>query len=175
MWITNGGFADLFIVFAKVDGEQFSAFIVERGFAGVSSGKEEHKMGLHGSSTTPLILQDAQVPAENLLGEIGKGHKIAFNVLNYGRFKLAAMCSGGARAAIGEAARYAPHAAAVRPADRRLRRDPAQARRDDDPAVRGREHAVSHDRPHRRMIASDGSTPRRRSRRSRSSRSKPRS
>ena len=107
MWITNGGFADLFIVFAKVDGEQFTAFIVERGFAGVSTGKEEHKMGLHGSSTTPLILQDAGVPAGQVLGEIGKGHKVAFNVLNYGRFKLAAMCSGGARAVIGEAVRYA--------------------------------------------------------------------
>ena len=107
MWITNGGFADLFIVFAKVDGEQFTAFIVERAFAGVSTGKEEHKLGLHGSSTTPLILQDAQVPAGQVLGEIGKGHKVAFNVLNYGRLKLAAMCSGGARAVIGEAVRYA--------------------------------------------------------------------
>ena len=107
MWITNGGFADVFIVFAKVDGEHFSAFIVERGFPGVSTGKEEHKMGLHGSSTVPVILQDARVPAENLLGDVGKGHKIAFNVLNYGRFKLAAMCSGGAKAAIGEAAAYA--------------------------------------------------------------------
>jgi alkylation response protein AidB-like acyl-CoA dehydrogenase len=107
MWITNGGFADLFIVFAKVDGEAFTAFLVERTFPGVSSGKEEHKLGLHGSSTTPLILQDAQVPAENVLGEVGKGHKVAFNVLNYGRFKLAAMTSGGARAVIGEAAAYA--------------------------------------------------------------------
>jgi alkylation response protein AidB-like acyl-CoA dehydrogenase len=107
MWITNGGFADLYIVFAKVDGEHFTAFLVERSFAGVSHGKEEHKMGLHGSSTTPVILQDARVPAENLLGEIGKGHKIAFNVLNYGRFKLAGMCSGGAKMAIGQAARYA--------------------------------------------------------------------
>ena len=107
MWITNGGFADFFIVFAKVDGEAFTAFLVERSFPGVSSGKEEHKLGLHGSSTTPLILQDARVPAENVLGEIGKGHKVAFNVLNYGRFKLAAMCSGGARAAIAEAAAYA--------------------------------------------------------------------
>jgi len=107
MWITNGGLADLFIVFAKVDGEQFSAFLVERGFPGVSSGKEEHKMGLHGSSTTPLILQDAKVPAANLLGEIGRGHKIAFSVLDYGRFKLAGFCSGGARCAIGEAASYA--------------------------------------------------------------------
>src|SRR4029079_13785961 len=107
MWITNGGFADLFIIFAKVDGEQFTGFIVERSFPGVSSGKEEHKLGLLGSSTTPLILQDAKVPAENLLGEIGKGHKIAFNTLNYGRLKLGAMCSGGARMAIEEAARYA--------------------------------------------------------------------
>jgi alkylation response protein AidB-like acyl-CoA dehydrogenase len=107
MWISNGGFADVFIVFAKVDGEHFTAFIVERSFPGVSSGQEEHKMGLHGSSTTPLILQDARVPAGHVLGEVGKGHKVAFNVLNYGRFKLAAMCSGGARLAISEAARYA--------------------------------------------------------------------
>jgi alkylation response protein AidB-like acyl-CoA dehydrogenase len=107
MWITNGGFADVFIVFAKVDGEHFSAFIVERAFPGVASGKEEHKMGLRGSSTTPVVLQDAKVPADNLLGEVGKGHKIAFNVLNYGRLKLAAMCTGGARGTIGEAAGYA--------------------------------------------------------------------
>ena len=115
MWITNGGFADVYIVFAKVDpstgsgqvGEGFSAFIVERTFPGVSTGKEEHKMGLHGSSTTPVILQDARVPAENLLGEVGKGAKIAFNVLNYGRFKLAAMCLGGTKAAIAESVKYA--------------------------------------------------------------------
>jgi alkylation response protein AidB-like acyl-CoA dehydrogenase len=107
MWVTNGGFADVFIVFAKVDGELFSAFIVERGFPGVSTGKEEHKLGLLGSSTTPLVLQDAKVPAESLLGQIGKGHKIAFNTLNYGRLKLGAMCSGGGRMAIQEAARYA--------------------------------------------------------------------
>jgi alkylation response protein AidB-like acyl-CoA dehydrogenase len=107
MWITNGGFADLYIVFAKVDGEHFTAFIVERAFKGVTSGKEEHKMGLHGSSTTPVILQDVHVPAENLLGEVGKGHKVAFNVLNFGRFKLGAMCSGGAQGAIAEAVRYA--------------------------------------------------------------------
>jgi len=107
MWITNGGFADVFIVFAKVDGNHFSAFIVERAFPGVANGPEEHKMGLHGSSTTPVVLSDAKVPAANLLGEVGRGHKIAFNVLNYGRFKLAAMSTGGARAAIGEAAAYA--------------------------------------------------------------------
>ena len=112
MWITNGGFADLFVVFAKViDGPegagQFTAFLVERRFAGVSCGMEEHKMGLHGSSTTPLILQEVRVPPENVLGEVGKGHKVAFNVLNYGRFKLGAMCSGGARRVIGQAAAYA--------------------------------------------------------------------
>jgi alkylation response protein AidB-like acyl-CoA dehydrogenase len=107
MWITNGGFADIYIIFAKVDGEHFTAFIVERAWPGVSSGKEEHKMGLHGSSTTPVILQDVKVPADNVLGEIGKGHKVAFNVLNFGRFKLGAMCSGGGRAAIGEATKYA--------------------------------------------------------------------
>src|SRR6266542_590108 len=106
MWITNGGFADLFVVFAKVDGEQFTAFLVERAF-GVKNGKEEHKMGLHGSSTTALIFQDVKVPAENVLGEIGKGHKVAFNVLNFARFKLGAACAGGAYAAIGEAAKYA--------------------------------------------------------------------
>ena len=115
MWITNGGFADIFIVFARVADEpggeagagHFTAFVVERAFPGVSRGNEEHKMGLHGSSTTPLILQDARVPAENVLGEIGKGHKVAFNVLNYGRFKLGAMCSGGARRVIAQAASYA--------------------------------------------------------------------
>ena len=107
MWTTNGGFADVFIVFAKVDGEHFSAFIVERGFPGVTSGKEEHKMGLHGSSTTPLVLSDARVPAENLLGEVGRGHKIAFNVLNYGRFKLAGMCTGSAKLVVAEATAYA--------------------------------------------------------------------
>jgi alkylation response protein AidB-like acyl-CoA dehydrogenase len=107
MWISNGGFADLFIVFAKVDGEQFTAFIVERAFPGFSSGKEEHKMGLHGSSTTPVLLQDVHVPAGNVLGEIGKGHKVALNTLNYGRFSLGAMCSGGCRAAIRAAAVYA--------------------------------------------------------------------
>src|SRR2546430_7942177 len=106
MWITNGGFADLFVVFAKVDGEQFTAFLVERGY-GVKSGKEEHKMGLQGSSTTPLIFQDVRVPAENVLGEVGKGHKVAFNVLNFARFKLGAMRSGGAASAIAESAKYA--------------------------------------------------------------------
>src|SRR6266850_4564745 len=106
MWITNGGFADLFVVFAKVDGDQFTALLVERE-SGVKSGNEEHKMGLHGSSTTALIFQDVKVPAENVLGEVGKGHKVAFNVLNFARFKLGAMCAGGAYGAIGESAKYA--------------------------------------------------------------------
>ena len=107
MWITSGGFADVIIVFARVDGEHFTAFIVERAFGGVSSGKEEHKMGLHGSSTTPLLLQDVAVPGANLLGEVGKGHKVAFNVLNFGRFKLGAMCLGGCKTALAESAKYA--------------------------------------------------------------------
>jgi alkylation response protein AidB-like acyl-CoA dehydrogenase len=107
MWITNGGFADVYVVFAKVDGQQFTAFIVERSWPGVSTGKEEHKLGLHGSSTCPVIFQDVKVPADAVLGEIGKGHKVAFNVLNFGRFKLGAMSSGGSRAAIAEAAKYA--------------------------------------------------------------------
>jgi len=107
MWISNGGFADLYVVFAQVDGDKFSAFLVERNWKGVHTGEEEHKMGLKGSSTTPVILQDVRVPKENLLGEIGKGHKVAFNVLNYGRFKLAAAASGSAQLAIGESARYA--------------------------------------------------------------------
>ncbi|HEY0564260.1 MAG TPA: acyl-CoA dehydrogenase family protein [Terriglobales bacterium] len=107
MWITNAGFADLFIVFAKVDGEKFTAFIVERGFPGFNVGPEEHKMGIRGSSTCPLILNDCQVPVENVLGEIGKGHIIAFNTLNIGRFKLGAACVGGGRNAFNTALGYA--------------------------------------------------------------------
>jgi alkylation response protein AidB-like acyl-CoA dehydrogenase len=106
MFITNGGFADIFIVFAKVDGDKFSAFIVERQ-EGLSAGAEEHKMGIKGSSTTPLVLADAKAPVENLLGEIGKGHKIAFNTLNIGRFKLGAMCVGGMKLMLHESIRYA--------------------------------------------------------------------
>jgi len=106
MFITNGGFADIFIVFAKVDGDKFSAFIVERQ-EGLTNGAEEHKMGIKGSSTTTLALSDARTPVENLLGEIGKGHKIAFNVLNIGRFKLGAMCAGGMKLMVHESIRYA--------------------------------------------------------------------
>jgi alkylation response protein AidB-like acyl-CoA dehydrogenase len=106
-WISNSGFADLFIVFAKVDGEKFTAFIVERGTPGFSIGPEEHKMGIRGSSTCPLIFEDARVPAENLLGEIGKGHKIAFNILNVGRLKLGATCIAGVRHVVALSAAYA--------------------------------------------------------------------
>jgi hypothetical protein len=106
MWITNGGFADIFVVFAKVDGDKFSAFLVERQ-PGLTSGAEEHKMGIKGSSTTALVLSDVRTPAENLLGEIGKGHKIAFNILNIGRFKLGAMCVGGMKLMVHESVRYA--------------------------------------------------------------------
>jgi butyryl-CoA dehydrogenase len=107
MWITNAGFADLFTVFAKVDGEKFSAFLVERNFSGFSVGAEEHKMGIRGSSTCPIVLNDCQVPVENLLGEIGRGHLIAFNILNIGRFKLGAMCVGGSRVSLENAIAYA--------------------------------------------------------------------
>jgi alkylation response protein AidB-like acyl-CoA dehydrogenase len=107
MWITNAGFADLFTVFAKIDGEKFSAFLVERTFPGFSIGGEEHKMGIRGSSTCPIILNDCKVPVENLLGEIGKGHLIAFNILNIGRFKLGAMCVGGGRVSFENAISYA--------------------------------------------------------------------
>jgi alkylation response protein AidB-like acyl-CoA dehydrogenase len=106
MWITNGGFADIFVVFAKVDGDKFSAFIVERQ-PGLTSGAEEHKMGIKGSSTTALVLSDVKTPVENLLGEVGKGHKIAFNILNIGRFKLGAMCIGGMKLMCQESVRYA--------------------------------------------------------------------
>lgn len=107
MWISNAGFADVFIVFAKVDGEKMTAFIVERTFPGFNVGAEEHKMGIRGSSTCPLILNDCQVPVQNVLGEVGKGHIIAFNILNIGRFKLGAGCIGGARNAMAQAIAYA--------------------------------------------------------------------
>ena len=107
MWITNGGIADVYVVFAKVDGEKFTAFIVERAFPGVSPGAEEHKMGIRGSSTTPLNLENVPVPVDNVLGEIGKGHQIAFNILNMGRLKLGAGCVGGSKYLIAEAVRWA--------------------------------------------------------------------
>lgn len=107
MWITNAGMADVFTVFAKIDGEKFSAFIIERNTPGFAVGGEEHKLGIRGSSTCPLILTDCQVPVGNLLGEAGKGHHIAFNILNIGRFKLGAACVGGARNGLRNAIGYA--------------------------------------------------------------------
>jgi alkylation response protein AidB-like acyl-CoA dehydrogenase len=106
-WITNGGFADIYTVFAKIDGDKFSAFIVERGFDGFTQGPEEHKMGIKGSSTVQLYFQDCKVPVENLLGEIGKGHVIAFNILNIGRLKLCAAAAGGAKRAATTTIQYA--------------------------------------------------------------------
>ncbi len=107
MWISNAGFADLFTVFAKIDGEKFSAFLIERGTKGFAVGKEEHKLGIRGSSTCPLVLSDCKVPVENLLGSAGKGHQIAFNILNVGRYKLGTRTIGGARVAFRDGVRYA--------------------------------------------------------------------
>jgi len=107
MFITNAGWASTFIVYAKVNGEHFTGFIVEKDFPGVSTGKEEKKMGMHGSSTRPVILEDAKVPVENVLFEVGKGHKIAFNILDIGRWKLGASAVGGCKACITEAVKYA--------------------------------------------------------------------
>ena len=107
MWVTNGGIADVYVVFAKVDGEKFTAFIVDRNFAGVTPGAEEHKMGIRGSSTTPLNLEDVPVPVENVLGEIGKGHLIAFNILNMGRYRLGAGCVGGSKYLLSDAVKWA--------------------------------------------------------------------
>jgi alkylation response protein AidB-like acyl-CoA dehydrogenase len=106
-WITNGGFADIYTVFAKIDGEKFTAFIIERGFNGFTQGAEEHKMGIKGSSTVQLFFQDCEVPVENVLGEIGKGHIIAFNILNIGRLKLCAATLGGAKRALNTSLEYA--------------------------------------------------------------------
>ena len=129
MWITNSGFADLFTVFAKVDGEKFSAFLIERNTPGFSIGAEEHKLGIRGSSTCPLILADCQVPVENLLGEVGKGHHIAFNILNIGRFKLGAACVGGARNGLQDAIGYAKERKAFGKSICRIRPDPGEAGR----------------------------------------------
>ena len=107
VWITNGGFADVFTVFAKIDGDKFTAFIVERGFEGFTQGPEEHKMGIKGSSTTQLYFQDCKVPVENVLGEIGRGHVIAFNILNTGRYKLCAATLGGSKEALNGSLNYA--------------------------------------------------------------------
>ena len=106
MWITNGGFADVYVIFAKVNGEKFTAFIVERAFPGCKPGNEEHKMGIHGSSTTPIFLENCKVPKENLLHEIGRGHIVAFNILNAGRFTLGASCVGGSKHVLQDASKY---------------------------------------------------------------------
>src|SRR6202167_5982809 len=106
MWITNGGFADVFVVFAKVDGEKFSCFLVERGTPGFTAGAEEKKMGIKGSSTVPLFFENAPVPKENLLHEIGRGHIVAFNTLKAGRYTLGVSCMGGSKKALQEAAKY---------------------------------------------------------------------
>jgi alkylation response protein AidB-like acyl-CoA dehydrogenase len=106
-WITNGGFADVYTVFAKIDGDKFTGFIVERGMEGFTQGPEEHKMGIKGSSTVQLYFQDCKVPVENLLGEIGKGHIIAFNILNIGRLKLGAATLGGSKGAATTSIQYA--------------------------------------------------------------------
>jgi len=107
MWITNGGFADVYVVFAKVNGEKFTAFVVERTFPGFKPGNEEHKMGIHGSSTTPIFLENCKVPKENVLHEIGRGHIVAFNILNAGRFTLGASCVGGAKNVMSTSSKYA--------------------------------------------------------------------
>ena len=106
MWISNAGFADLFIIFAKIDGDKFSAFLVDRDTPGLAIGAEEHKLGIRGSSTCPLVLSDCAIPVDNLLGEAGKGHHIAFNILNVGRYKLGAATLGGARHTLRNAVRY---------------------------------------------------------------------
>ena len=156
MWITNAGFADVFTVFAKVDGEKFSAFIIERNTPGFSVGAEEHKMGIRGSSTCPLILADCQVPVENLLGEIGKGHHIAFNILNIGRFKLGAACVGGARNSLQDAHQIRQGAQGVRQVHLRIRPDPGEDRGMRRGSLRRRVAGVSHHRHDRRGAGRTG-------------------
>ena len=126
MWISNSGFANVFVVFAKIDGEKFSAFIIERDTPGLAVGAEEHKLGIRGSSTCPLVLTDCRVPVENLLGEAGKGHHIAFNILNIGRFKLGAACLGGARQSFQSGIKLCEGAKSVRQADRGIRAHPGE-------------------------------------------------
>ena len=133
-FITNGSFAQLFTVFAKIDRKHFTAFLVERDFPGVTVGPEEKKLGIKGSSTTSVIFEDARVPVENVLGEIGKGHKIAFNVLNVGRFKLGAAVTGAAKHALATGRGLRQPAQAVRRPDRELRRDQGEARATRPPA-----------------------------------------
>jgi alkylation response protein AidB-like acyl-CoA dehydrogenase len=124
-FITNGGFADLFIIFAKIDGQHFSAFIVERDYPGLTTGPEEKKMGIKGSSTVQVFMENVQVPVENLLGEVGKGHKIAFNILNMGRLLAGSIARQAGVRRRGQVRQLAP---AIRPADCEVRDDPGQDR-----------------------------------------------
>ena len=136
MWITNGGFADLFVVFAKVDGEKFSCFLVERGAPGFSSGAEEKKMGIKGSSTVALFFENTPVPKENLLHEIGRGHIVAFNTLNVGRFSLGAYCLGGSKKVLEAASKYSKERVAFGEADCEVRADRCKASGDGDSNLR---------------------------------------
>ena len=149
MWITNGGFADVYIVFAKVDGEKFSCFIVERGTPGFSVGAEEKKMGIRGSSTVPIFFENAPVPKENLLHEIGRGHIVAFNTLNVGRFSLGAYCLGGAKEVLAASSKYSKERTAFGKSLCEFRPDQSQARRNGHSHLRRRIHDLPlgrHDR-----------------------------
>ena len=137
MWITNGGAADLFTVFAKVGGEKFTAFLVERNFPGVSSGAEEHKMGITGSSTTAVYFDNVPVPVENVLGEIGRGHVIAFNILNIGRLETGSGRGWRREKRARNLSEVCQAAQGIRLGDCRVRRDSAQAGGNGDPHFRG--------------------------------------
>ena len=130
MWITNGGFADVFIVFAKIDGEKFSCFIVEKGYPGFTVGAEEKKMGIKGSSTVPIFFENCPVPKENLLHEAGRGHIVAFNTLNVGRFSLGAHCVGGAKKILEASSKYSKERTAFGKQLREFGLDSRQAGRD---------------------------------------------
>ena len=144
MWITNGGFADVYIVFAKVDGEKFSAFIVERGTPGFTIGAEENKMGIRGSSTVPLFFENAYIPKENLLHEIGRGHIVAFNTLNAGRHTLGVSCMGGSKHALEHASKYSRERVAFGKSIGGVRPDQGQARRNGHPHLRARIDDLPH-------------------------------
>ncbi len=146
-YITNAGYAEMVVLFAKVDGEQFTGFIVDLKSKGVTIGAEEKKMGIKGSSTCAIILEDVEVPVGNVLGEIGKGHHIAFNILNVGRFKLGASTVGGCKLALKASVPYTKQRKQFEHADLRLRPDPAQDRRRGGGHLRGRIDGLPHRRP----------------------------
>ncbi len=148
MWITNGGFADLFTIFAKVNGEKFTAFLVERSM-GVVSGSDEKKLGLEGSSTTALMLDNVKVPVENVLGTIGEGHKVAFNILNLGRVKLGTRNMAGAKQALANATQYAKQRRQFGRPIAAIRHDQAEARRDLDSLLCWRRDGLSRARRRR--------------------------